>query len=162
MNHITRVFIHGLESSSKGIKGSYFRQRYPDMLIADYHGSLQERMDKLLKNIENMNNLIIVGSSFGGLMATIFACVHESRVKRLILLAPALSFFDFSVYCKKPLRIPVIIFHGNKDTVVPLEPTWEKAKSLFQVLDHRLVVDDHSLHVIFQTLDWDSLLDVKI
>jgi pimeloyl-ACP methyl ester carboxylesterase len=161
MDHITRVFIHGLDSSGNGTKGSYFRKRYPDMLIDDYDGSLQERMDKLLKNIGKMNNLILVGSSFGGLMATIFACAHESRVRRLILLAPALSFIDLSAYCKRPLQIPVIIYHGNKDVVVPPEPTRTAATSLFRAFDHRLVVDDHSLHVVFSTIDWDSLLEAQ-
>ena len=32
----TRVFIHGLESTSQGTKGVYFRERYPDMIINDY------------------------------------------------------------------------------------------------------------------------------
>ena len=30
---VTRVFIHGLESSSRGTKGVFFRDRYPDMII---------------------------------------------------------------------------------------------------------------------------------
>jgi pimeloyl-ACP methyl ester carboxylesterase len=161
MNDITRVFIHGLDSSSQGTKGSYFRKRYPEMLIGDYFGTLKERMDKLLKDMANNDNLIIVGSSYGGLMATIFACMNESRVRRLILLAPALFYSDFSVYCKKPLQIPVTVYHGNNDTVVLPEPTREIAKVLFRDLDYRLVVDDHSLHMVFPKLDWDSLLEVR-
>jgi hypothetical protein len=42
-----RVFIHGLESSSQGNKARYFRERYPDMLIEDFQGTLSERMDLL-------------------------------------------------------------------------------------------------------------------
>ena len=161
MDDITRVFIHGLDSSSRGTKGSYFRKRYPDMLIGNYSGSLKERMDKLLNNIANTDNLIIVGSSYGGLMATIFACMNESRVRRLILLAPALSYTDFSAYCKKPLQIPVIIYHGNRDTVVLPEPTRKTARVLFRDFDYRLVVDDHNLHMIFPEIDWDNLLEVR-
>jgi pimeloyl-ACP methyl ester carboxylesterase len=161
MDDITRVFIHGLDSSSRGTKGSYFRKRYPDMLIGDYSGTLKERMDKLSKDIANNDNLIIVGSSYGGLMATIFACMNESRVRRLIMLAPALSYTNFSVYCKKPLQIPVIIYHGNRDTVVLPEPTRETAMVLFRDFDYRLVVDDHNLHMIFPKMDWDNLLEVR-
>ena len=161
MDDITRVFIHGLDSSSQGTKGSYFRKRYPDMMIGDYSGTLKERMDKLLQEIAVKNNLILIGSSYGGLMATIFACMNESRVRRLILLAPALSFTDFNAYCKKPLQIPVIIYHGRADTVVPPEPTREAAGTLFQNFDYRLVVDDHNLHVVFPELDWDTLLEIK-
>ena len=161
MDDITRIFVHGLDGSSRGTKGSFFRKRYPDMLIDDYPGSLQERMDKLSKNIANINNLIVVGSSFGGLMATMFACMNESHIRRLIMLAPALSYIDFSTYCKKPLQIPVIIYHGNRDTVVLPEPTRKIAGTLFRDLDYRLVVDDHSLHMIFFEIDWDDLLEVR-
>lgn len=161
MDGIIRVFIHGLDSSSQGTKGSYFRKKCPDMLIGDYRGTLNERMDKLSKELTDKNNLIIVGSSYGGLMATIFACLNESRVRRLILLAPAISFTDFSAYCKKTLQIPVIIYHGNQDVVVLPEPTREAAGLIFRDLDYRLVVDDHNLHVIFSKIDWDNLLEIR-
>jgi pimeloyl-ACP methyl ester carboxylesterase len=160
MDGIIRVFIHGLDSSSQGTKGSYFRKRYPDMLIGDYRGALRERMDNLSTELADKNNLIIVGSSYGGLMATIFACMNESRVRRLILLAPALSFTDFSMYCNKPLKIPAIIYHGSQDVVVLPEPTREAAGLIFQNLDYRLVVDDHSLHVVFPKIDWNDLLSI--
>ena len=44
---LTRVFIHGLESSGQGTKGVFFRERYPDMIIEDYFGSFSQRMEKL-------------------------------------------------------------------------------------------------------------------
>jgi pimeloyl-ACP methyl ester carboxylesterase len=161
MADITRVFIHGLDSSSQGTKGSYFRKKYPDMRIGDYTGSLKERMDTLSKELANIDNLIIVGSSYGGLMATIFTCMNETRVRRLVLLAPALSHADFSAYYKNPLHIPVILYHGNADRVVMPEPTREVAQKLFRDLDYRLVVDDHNLHMIFPEIDWDDLFEVR-
>ena len=62
----TRVFIHGLESSSKGTKGVFFRERYPDMIIEDFHGTLEQRMDKLNSLLYKKSSLIMVGSSYGG------------------------------------------------------------------------------------------------
>ena len=47
MKNIARAFIHGLDSSSRGTKGSYFRERYPGMFIEDYSGPLEERMEQL-------------------------------------------------------------------------------------------------------------------
>ncbi|MBT8490511.1 MAG: alpha/beta hydrolase, partial [Deltaproteobacteria bacterium] len=93
--HNTRVFIHGLESSSQGTKGIYFRERYPDMIIEDYPGSFEERMLKLNKVLSDKKDLILVGSSYGGLMASVFTCTNEERVTRLILLAPALNLEEF-------------------------------------------------------------------
>jgi hypothetical protein len=47
MEIFTRVFIHGLDSSSRGTKGSFFRERYPEMILEDYSGPLEKRMAKL-------------------------------------------------------------------------------------------------------------------
>ena len=44
---IHRIFIHGLESSNKGTKAVFFREKYPDMIIPTFTGNLPERMEKL-------------------------------------------------------------------------------------------------------------------
>ena len=161
MEIITRAFIHGLDSSSRGTKGSFFRERYPEMILEDYSGPLEERMAKLERDLAGKGNLILVGSSYGGLMAALFACSNETRVRRLILLAPALGHADFDVYSRRPLQIPVTLYHGCFDTVVPPEPTRLIAARLFGNLDHHIVEDDHDLHRIFPKLDWDGLLEVQ-
>jgi len=81
MCSITRVFIHGLESSSKGNKGVFFKNRYPEMIIEDYEGSLEKRMTKLEDILEGKSNIILVGSSFGGLMAALYAHRHPGSLK---------------------------------------------------------------------------------
>jgi pimeloyl-ACP methyl ester carboxylesterase len=160
MAEITRVFIHGLDSSSRGIKGSFFRERYPDMFMEDYSGSLDERMAKLEWDLAGKKDLILVGSSYGGLMAALFACGNELRVRRLVLLAPALGHTDFSACYSKPLQIPVTLCHGRLDVVVPPEQTRQVAVRLFAKLDYQLVEDDHNLHRIFPALDWKGLLEI--
>lgn len=161
MDTITRVFIHGLDSSSRGTKGSFFRERYPGMFMEDYSGSLAERMAKLEKDLSGRGDLILVGSSYGGLMAALFACRHEARVRGLILLAPALGHSDFDD-CRKPLQIPVTLYHGRFDEVVPPEPTRRIADRLFANLDHHIVEDDHNLHQVFPGMDWDALLQIRV
>ncbi|NNG06539.1 MAG: hypothetical protein HKM90_02305, partial [Desulfobacteraceae bacterium] len=42
-----KIFIHGLESSNQGTKGVFFKKKFPDMIIPNFPGSLQERMEKL-------------------------------------------------------------------------------------------------------------------
>lgn len=161
MTEIARAFIHGLDSSSRGTKGSYFLGRYPGMIMGDYSGPLDERMAQLEKDLAGKENLIIVGSSYGGLMAALFACENETRVRRVILLAPALDQSDLSARYGKPLQMPAILYHGRFDDVVPPEPTRAIAGQLFVNLKYNLVEDDHSLHTVFSTLDWDSLLEIS-
>ncbi len=158
MIDFSRVFIHGLDSSSRGTKGTFFHARYPQMLIPDFSGPLEERMARLEQDLAGKNNLILVGSSYGGLMAALYACRNEARVRRLILLAPALGHADFSPYYEKPLALPVTLYHGRHDIVVSPEPTRRIAERLFRNLESHLVDDDHNLHLVFPGLDWDELL----
>jgi pimeloyl-ACP methyl ester carboxylesterase len=157
----TRVFIHGLESTSQGTKGVFFRERYPDMIIEDFFGSFSQRMEKLEGLLARENHLVLVGSSFGGLMAAVYAGLHEERVKELILLAPALHSELYQPYLKKKLTMPITIFHGRQDQVVPLAPVRVIAEQLFMNLKFNVVEDDHFLHNTFATLDWDTLLSLQ-
>ena len=84
-----KIFIHGLESSNKGTKSVFFKERFPEMIIPHFTGDLQERMGNLDEILEDKSGIRLVGSSFGGLMAAIFAMENEPRVDKLILLAPA-------------------------------------------------------------------------
>jgi pimeloyl-ACP methyl ester carboxylesterase len=155
---VTRVFVHGLDGSSHGTKGVFFRQRYPDMIIEDFHGPLEQRMDKLITLLSDKESLIIVGSSFGGLMAAIFACKHQRMVRKLILLAPALAFSEFGPYLEHRIETPVFIYHGQRDDVVPVGPVHEIAERVFENLAFKIVDDDHLLSNTFKLMDWDGLL----
>ncbi|HID30033.1 MAG TPA: alpha/beta hydrolase [Desulfobacterales bacterium] len=154
----TRVFIHGLESSSHGTKGVFFRKRYPEMLIEDFPGSFEQRMDKLNSLLSEKTSLIMVGSSYGGLMAAIYGFNNKDKVKKLILLAPALVCREFNPYLRKRTDVPIIIFHGKSDEVVPLAPVHEIARRVFKNLTFNAVDDDHILSKTFKSMDWDNLL----
>jgi predicted esterase len=155
----TRVFIHGLEGSSQGTKGVFFRERYPDMIIADFHGTLEQRMNNLTSLLSERTSLIMVGSSYGGLMAAIYTFNNQECVKKLILLAPALIFHEFEPYLKKKTDAPVIIYHGKDDDVVPLAPVHKIARGVFENLTFNMVDDDHMLNKTFPSIDWDKLLE---
>lgn len=153
-----RIFIHGLESSNQGTKGVFFREKFPGMLSPNFPGSLQERMEKLHEILADKSGIRLVGSSFGGLMAAIFAAENESRVARLILLAPALNLMEFSNYHEKSIAVPVSIYHGRDDEVIPLKSVEKIAKKIFRNLTFHAVDDDHYLHKTFKTIDWKTLL----
>ena len=157
-----RVFIHGLESTSRGTKGEFFRDHFPGMILEDFSGSFPLRMEKLEDLLAGKNDLILVGSSYGGLMAAVFACLHEDRVRKLILLAPALHLEPFRQCLDGRLQIPVVIYHGLRDGVVPLSAVRTIAGLVFENHTFNAVDDDHSLHNTFATLNWHVLLDVQV
>jgi pimeloyl-ACP methyl ester carboxylesterase len=152
------IFIHGLESSNQGTKSIFFREQFPGMLIPHFTGGLSQRMDKLHETLEGMSDIAIVGSSFGGLMASLFAMSEEPRVNRLILLAPALNFIELSGYNTKAISTPVWIYHGKDDDVIPLLAVEDVAGRLFTNLCFNKVDDDHFLHKTFKHIDWTELL----
>ena len=158
----SRVFIHGLESSGQGVKGAFFKEKFPDMIVEDFRGNFEERMDMLNVLLKNKDNLILVGSSYGGLMASVFACRTRNRtrkkIKRLVLLAPALNHMPSEARGRIKLDFPVTIYHGDRDKVVPPGPVYEIARKMFTDLTYHLVDDDHSLHQTFFTILWDELL----
>jgi pimeloyl-ACP methyl ester carboxylesterase len=153
-----RAFIHGLESSAQGTKGLFFKERFPDMIVEDFNGGFEERMNKLNNILAGKSNLILVGSSYGGMMACVFSRRMPEKIKRLILLAPALNYLPPEICRGKKIDFPVTIYHGNLDDVVPPRPVHKIARILFPNLTYHLVDDDHSLHSTFAELDWDHLL----
>ncbi len=154
----TRVFIHGLLGHSQGTKATFLRERYPDMIIEDFRGTLEERMDKLNSVLAGKESIVMVGSSLGGLMAAMFALDNQERVKRLILLAPALATEEFVLNLERRTDTPVTIYHGKDDDVVPLAPVQDIAHRVFNNLIFNTVDDDHVLSKTFTVIDWDTLL----
>ena len=155
----TLVFIHGLESTSQGVKGQFFRKYFPEMIIEDYTGNFAERMRKLSGLLAAKSNLILVGSSYGGLMAAQFALQNETLVQKMILLAPALNLPEFSPTAQQQLHLPVVIYHGTDDNIVDPYSVKSIAGKVFRQLEHHLVNDDHSLHKTFPSLDWGKILE---
>ena len=156
-----RIFLHGLESNNQGTKSVFFRKRYPDMIIPNFRDGLRGRMEKLNGILSDESEIILVGSSYGGLMASIFAMENEPRVQRLILLAPAINLPAFTEYHDKEISVPVRIYHGTDDEIIPLQDVEPVAKKTFRNLSFHAVSDNHPLHKTFKTIDWDTLLSLS-
>jgi len=152
------VFLHGLESSSQGTKARWFRHHFPAMLIPDFVGTLEERMTDLNRQLAGRDNLILIGSSFGGLMATIYALENESRLRKIFLLAPALNFDEFAAYLGRTSRVPAYLYLGRKDTVCPPETVLPLALATLTNLTVHESDDDHLLRTTFPAIDWHGLL----
>jgi pimeloyl-ACP methyl ester carboxylesterase len=151
-------FLHGLESSSQGTKARFFENHFPQVVSPDFSGNLTERLLQLEKMCLRKTDLIFVGSSFGGLMATCFAIKHPEKVARLILMVPALNFGDYRAP-KIKLSIPTLLIAGRHDTITPPALVIPLAQKTFSNLEIRIEEDDHMLHNSFRQLDWSSLLN---
>ena len=155
---MTGIFIHGLESSSRGRKAQFFRKHFPDMLVPDFCGDLQTRMEQLHVLLADHKELVMVGSSFGGLMATLFAMSNGPQVKRIILLAPALNFSEFIPYREEKIDIPTWLYIGKGDTVTPQAEVQPLARAIFPHLHCHIVNDDHMLRNTFHFIDWNRIM----
>ncbi len=128
------------------------------MLTPEFEGDVQSRMAKLISLLGNEKGWCLVGSSLGGLMATLFAVQAPDQVKKLILLAPALTLPEFIDHLPDPIPVPTIVVQGTKDELIPWEAARSLADRVFSDLKYMLVDDDHRLHKTAETLDWESLL----
>jgi pimeloyl-ACP methyl ester carboxylesterase len=153
------VYIHGSDSNSRTYKATLLRKIFPDMLVPDFTGGLPERMEQLERILGSQSDWNLIGSSLGGLMAALFALRHPAQVRKLLLLAPALTLPGFTQSLSSPISIPTTIIQGTQDAFIPLEPTQRLAEKVFTQLDYRIVDDDHRLHKTAGILDWKAILD---
>jgi pimeloyl-ACP methyl ester carboxylesterase len=155
--YATAFFLHGLDSSISGTKGQWLRAHFPAVRMHNYNGDLDQRLAQLEEHLTGLDNLILIGSSFGGLMAACFAFQQPARCRRLVLLAPALNFNGFQPP-SAPVSVPVLLVIGANDTVCPPALVLPPARAAFSALEVRIEDDDHMLHRTFPTLDWPQLL----
>ncbi len=149
-------FLHGMESSPKGTKAQLLKKHYPDCIIPHLPPDLKKR-DKILNDLVKTPSWLI-GSSLGGLSALFFAMDKPHLVKEMILLAPAVGFFDSQLFSAEeqdrihstyvPNGINCTIFAGTRDNVIPLESILDliaRSPSRTGITFHKLD-DDHSLN----------------
>ncbi|MFX0186554.1 MAG: alpha/beta hydrolase [Candidatus Hodarchaeota archaeon] len=161
------IYIHGLGSSGQGFKAQLLRKVLPGCLTPDFkkysdttsHKKLlEERMAQLISILREKKSWVIISSSFGGLMGALYTCQFPEKVMRLILLAPALAFPILNLTRFSPVNVPVIVFHGKFDKIIPIKQTRALAKQLFTNLTYNIVDDDHLLHSTVKRIDWHTIV----
>jgi len=153
------LYIHGSDSSSQTYKATLLKDIFPGMLIPNFIGGLPERMKQLETILGAETGWTLVGSSLGGLMAALFAMKYPDQVRKLVLLAPALTLPGFTKSLSSQVSIPTIIVQGIHDEFIPLEPTRKLAEKIFTQLTYIPVDDNHRLHKTAEELDWKKLLE---
>ncbi len=152
------IFIHGYESSGHGFKGNYFRSIFSNIITPDFTGELLERMEQLKTVLKAEKKWIFIGSSFGGLMGTLYMMENPDKVEKAVLMAPALvSPLIPENFKLKKIENPVVIFHGKNDEVVPLDPVRKFAEDYFKNYKYNLVDDDHRLHATTKSIEWENI-----
>jgi predicted esterase YcpF (UPF0227 family) len=165
-------YIHGYQSNPDSAKGTLFKQvlqanaiKYrdgqpEDLVIADC-------LHRVAQTIENDDDVVLIGSSFGGFLAAATALEHTT-VKQLILLNPAVipPSTDLSTYTSMPRRIltdmvnkklfetrlnvATFILMGTEDDVIPHD--WILAFAMAQEATVHFLHDDHqfsqNLHLL--------------
>jgi predicted esterase YcpF (UPF0227 family) len=157
-------YIHGYESSPEGKKGVLFREKLNAKAIKyrdcePKNIQVSECLKRIFDAIKNDEEVILIGSSFGGFLAAETAFEHRS-VKKLILLNPAIipPYMDLECVQIIPREIAedmmdrrlfenridaeIIILRGTKDEVVPDEWVIEFAKA--QEATVLFLEDDHT------------------
>jgi pimeloyl-ACP methyl ester carboxylesterase len=138
------VYLYGFASGPQSNKAQFFKKRFDALnipfdiydYIPDIDSFMNMKSSLLLRNFHSYlkryysetNNLILFSSSFGGLISSWYACLHPSKIKKLILMAPALGFsakwiiklFDIPLNVWKKQGF-VSVYHYRYDQKIPLK-----------------------------------------
>jgi len=157
-------YIHGYQSEPNSTKGTLFKEKLNAIPIK-YRDCEPEQIlisdcvKRIKQEIQDDNDVVLIGSSLGGLLAAKTA-INNSNVKQLILLNPAIipqsvditeiqdmpqvilsDMQDVRLFNEK-IDCNIFILIGTMDDVVPNSWVIEFAKS--QEATIRFLHDDHS------------------
>jgi pimeloyl-ACP methyl ester carboxylesterase len=119
------VFAHGLEGSPQGTKAQRLRRLGLPLEVPDLRGvDLRGRYDHI-ERITRGGGVLLVGSSYGGLVAALLAQRHPGRFTGMVLCAPALGWREPPNTdpdgLLAPPGLPVVVLHGLHDDIVPID-----------------------------------------
>lgn len=155
------LFFHGKESGPFGSKyralSSEFSVTSPDFQGLD----IWERLEKAEFLTEGMEDALLVGSSYGGLLAALLYSRHPGRFKGYVLLAPAF-YPPHAVAMSTITRVPdnAVVIHGTQDEIVPLSEVEDFCNSMGLPLV--VVEDGHRLKGSYdEMMEWVQKIHSK-
>ena len=143
------VWAHGLWGSPNGSKVTAIRESGIEVISPDFNEmELIDRVE-LLKETLEIGNVVLAGSSWGGLACALTAIQIPEKLKGLLLLAPALHYpespNDEPEKLIAPDSVPVTIIHSTTDDIVPISASKnyiERSGNNVQLIE---VEDNHVL-----------------
>lgn len=95
------LYLHGFASGPLSQKGRFFHQQFevigadlhqPDLADGDFQGlTLSAELKVVDRAVRELEPALVIGSSMGGYLATIYAATQPERVPALVLFAPAFA-----------------------------------------------------------------------
>ena len=143
------VWAHGLWGSPNGSKVTAVRESGIEVISPDFNEmELVDRVELLEKTIQ-IGDVVLAGSSWGGLACALTAQKKPDKLKGLLLLAPALHYpetpNDNPDNLIAPEGIPVTIIHSKTDDIVPINASKDYVKRSGNNVNLIVVEDNHVL-----------------
>ena len=146
---IMLVWAHGLWGSPNGSKVTAIRESEIEVISPDFNEmELVDRVE-LLKETIDVGDVVLAGSSWGGLACALTAQEKPEKLRGLLLLAPALHYpehpNDVPEKLIAPDNVPVTIIHSTTDDIVPISASKdyiERSGNNVQLIE---VEDNHVL-----------------
>ena len=143
------IWAHGLWGSPNGSKVTAIRESGIEVNSPDFNNmELDERVD-ILNELVSKEEVVLAGSSYGGLACALVAQQQPKQIKGMLLLAPALHLPEAPNNVPEnliaPENIPVIIIHSTTDDIVPISASkdyLERSKENVKLIE---VDDNHIL-----------------
>ena len=119
------LWAHGLWGSPNGSKITAIRDSGIKAISPDFNEmELIDRVELIKKEMER-GDIVLAGSSWGGLACALAAQDKPEKMKGLLLLAPALAFpeppNEDPEKLLAPKDFPVTIIHSVTDDIVPIK-----------------------------------------
>jgi len=150
------IWAHGLWGSPNGSKVTAIRESGIEVLSPDFNNmELEERID-ILNELVSKEEVVLAGSSYGGLACALVAQQQPEQVKGMLLLAPALhlpeSPNDEPEKLIAPNNFPISIIHSVTDEIVPVSASKDYIKRSGNNLRLIEVEDSHVLENSFSII----------
>ena len=150
------IWAHGLWGSPNGSKVTAIRESGIEVNSPDFNNmELDERVD-ILNELVSKEEVVLAGSSYGGLACALVAQQQPKQVKGMLLLAPALhlpeSPNDDPEKLIAPNNFPISIIHSVTDEIVPVSASKDYIKRSGNNLRLIEVEDSHVLENSFSLI----------
>ena len=150
------IWAHGLWGSPNGSKVTAIRESGIEVLSPDFNNmELDERVD-ILNELVSKEEVVLAGSSYGGLACALVAQQQPKQVKGMLLLAPALhlpeSPNDDPEKLIAPNNFPISIIHSVTDEIVPISASKDYIERSGNNLRLIEVEDSHVLENSFSII----------
>ena len=150
------IWAHGLWGSPNGSKVTAIRESGIEVLSPDFNNmELDERVD-ILNELVSKEEVVLVGSSYGGLACALVAQQQPKQVKGMLLLAPALHLPESPNTDPEnliaPNNFPISIIHSITDEIVPISASKDYMERSGNNLSLIEVEDSHVLENSFSII----------